>query len=318
MNFYKKLHISYFKLPNIITFLLSIITISLVIFIIFSLVNSNIKSVIETSDGYNEKLQNILSEKLLLPFVNKDVSLKELFISIDFEQYLKELASFFSKIPAYASMIFIFTIFLLMEHKTFHKKLSLMIKEKTNLKKAESLIKKIMEDINLYLKIKTLSSLTTAIVSFLILFFFDIKFASFWALIIFLLNYIPTIGSIFAVFLISIFILFQTESLYLFLVISSILTAIQVIIGGIIEPKFLGKFLNLSPLAIISFLFLWDSIWGVIGMFLCVPIMVIVNIILSNFESTRGLAVFFSSTGKINTNINDKFKKIKEKLRIRK
>jgi predicted PurR-regulated permease PerM len=64
--------------------------------------------------------------------------------------------------------------------------------------------------------------------------------------------------------------------------------------GNIIEPRFVGNKLNLSPLLIILALGFWWYIWGVVGMLLSVPIMVIMNIILSKFEPTRPIAVLFS------------------------
>lgn len=73
------------------------------------------------------------------------------------------------------------------------------------------------------------------------------------------------------------------------------LIAIQFVIGNIIEPKFLGKNLNLSPLVILLALAFWGSIWGILGMLLCVPLMTIINIVLLRFENTRHFAVYFSA-----------------------
>ena len=64
----------------------------------------------------------------------------------------------------------------------------------------------------------------------------------------------------------------------------------------------MGRSLNLSSLVIIMSLILWGSIWGIIGMFLCVPIMVILNIILAKFEPTRPVAVLLSANGEIDSN----------------
>ena len=61
----------------------------------------------------------------------------------------------------------------------------------------------------------------------------------------------------------------------------------------------MGNSLNLSPLVIILSLTVWGSIWGIAGMFLCVPLTVILVIILSHFEPTRGIAILLSSNGRI-------------------
>ena len=84
-----------------------------------------------------------------------------------------------------------------------------------------------------------------------------------------------------------------------FIVIVSCLIGVQVFMGNVIEPRWLGKSLNLSPLVILISLTIWASIWGIVGAFLCVPIMVIINTILANFERTRKIAVFLSQSGDV-------------------
>ena len=117
----------------------------------------------------------------------------------------------------------------------------------------------------------------------------------FWALLIFLLNYIPTIGSIIAVGLILLVVSIEFSSLYVFISFSVILIAVQFVMGNIIEPKFTGSGLNLSPMVILLSLAFWGSLLGIIGMFLCVPLMTIANIILMSFEKTRPAAILFSA-----------------------
>ena len=74
---------------------------------------------------------------------------------------------------------------------------------------------------------------------------------------------------------------------------------IQFMIGNILEPRLTGSSLNISPLVVILSLALWGSIWGIVGMFLCVPLTVIAVIVLSYFEPTRPIAILLSGNGKI-------------------
>jgi predicted PurR-regulated permease PerM len=126
-----------------------------------------------------------------------------------------------------------------------------------------------------------------------------VDFASFWAVLIFLLNFIPTIGSIIATAFPSLLALVQFETAGPFFITISILTAIQFSIGSLIEPKLMGNRLNLSPLVILLSLGLWGSIWGIPGMFLCVPITVIIMIICAYFPETRPIAVALSGNGEL-------------------
>ena len=74
---------------------------------------------------------------------------------------------------------------------------------------------------------------------------------------------------------------------------------IQVVMANVIEPAVMGRSLNLSPLVVIASLMVWGTIWGVVGMFLCVPIMVVVLIVLAHFDATRPVAVLLSADGRI-------------------
>jgi predicted PurR-regulated permease PerM len=75
------------------------------------------------------------------------------------------------------------------------------------------------------------------------------------------------------------------------------LTAIQIAIGSILEPVMMGTSLNVSPLAIILNLAFWGSIWGIAGMFLSVPILVVIVIVCASVPSWRWLAILLSKDG---------------------
>jgi len=137
-----------------------------------------------------------------------------------------------------------------------------------------------------------------------VLHFVGVDFASFWAVLIFLLNFIPTIGSIIATAFPSVLTLVQFDTLGPFVITITILSAIQFCIGSLVEPKLMGNRLNLSPIVILLSLGLWGSIWGIPGMFLCVPITVILMIVCSYFPDTRPIAVLLSGNGKVGNGLS--------------
>ncbi len=129
-----------------------------------------------------------------------------------------------------------------------------------------------------------------------------IDFALFWAVLTFLLNFIPFIGSIVAVSFPILLTLVQPgieDPLTTFLVALLALAGAQQLVGSFIEPRMMGRTLNLSPLVILISLATWWSIWGVIGMLISIPIMVILVIVFSQFEATRPVAVLMSQDGRI-------------------
>ena len=152
----------------------------------------------------------------------------------------------------------------------------------------------VQADVKSYFLIKTIVSLLVAFISFMIMYFFGLDFLIFWAFLIFLLNYIPNIGSIIAVFFPVIFSLIQFESLSLTFIFLVLMISAQVLIWNIIEPRLMGNKLNLSPLVILISLIFWGTIWGPTGMLLSVPIMVMINIVLAHIEVTRPIAILLS------------------------
>jgi predicted PurR-regulated permease PerM len=146
---------------------------------------------------------------------------------------------------------------------------------------------------------KTLVSLATGVLSYAILEWVGVDFAAVWALLIFMLNFIPNIGSILGMMLPALLTLVQFDTLTPFLIITFGLGAVQFVIGNLAEPALMGKSLNLSSFMIILSLTFWGMLWGIPGMFLSVPIMVMFAIICARFDSLRGIAVILSADGRI-------------------
>jgi predicted PurR-regulated permease PerM len=126
-----------------------------------------------------------------------------------------------------------------------------------------------------------------------------VDFAAFWAVMVFFFYYIPTVGSILAIVAPAVLALVQFDHLTPFLVVLLVFGTIQIVTANVVEPTIMGRTLNLSPLVVIVSLVVWGTIWGVVGMFLCVPIMVVALIVLAQFKATRPLAVLLSADGRI-------------------
>ena len=149
----------------------------------------------------------------------------------------------------------------------------------------ENTFKRITEQVQRYIITKFFISLLTGVITGLILWIFDVDFFIVWAVITLLLNFIPNIGSIIAVILPTIVTLIQYESFGFMLVVFAILVGVQALIGNILEPKIFGDRLGLNPLVILISLLLWGYIWGIVGMFISVPLTAIAKIIMENSDS---------------------------------
>jgi predicted PurR-regulated permease PerM len=165
---------------------------------------------------------------------------------------------------------------------------------------------KIDHSVQQYVALKTLVSLATGILSYFSLLFIGVDAPAFWAFLIFVLNYIPNIGSLIATLFPAIFALFQFGELTQGFLVLLIVGSIQMVIGNFAEPRIMGNSLNISPLVVLLTLAVWGVMWGITGMLLSVPITIILIIIMAEFPSTRPVAILLSQDGQLNKSEEDK------------
>ena len=137
-------------------------------------------------------------------------------------------------------------------------------------------------------------SLLTGTISFLICFAFGIKYALLWGTVIFLFNFIPYIGAAVAVSFPLLLCIIQFQSFFKFILFAVILITVLAIMGNIVEPKFISRKVNLSPLIIIVSLLIWGYLWGIAGVVLAVPVMSAINLIFDNIETLRPISILIS------------------------
>ena len=161
------------------------------------------------------------------------------------------------------------------------------------------MVDRVTKDIQTYIGLKTFVSAITGILSYIVMALVGVDFAGFWAVLIFILNFIPYIGSLVGVAFPAVLTLVQFDSLIPFVITSTVLASVQLAVGNIIEPRMMGRSLNLSPLVILLSLAIVGQIWGIVGMVLSMPFMVIAMIVCAGFEATRPVAIVLSATGNV-------------------
>ncbi len=154
---------------------------------------------------------------------------------------------------------------------------------------------KISKGMHQYLLIKTVLSLATGLLSYGVLRALGVDFAETWAVVIFLLNYIPSIGSVLGVVFPALLALIQFDTLGPFLVIVGVLTVVQFGLGNILEPMLMGRSLDLSAFTVMVSLTFWSTVWGIAGAFLAVPLMAAVVIVCREIEGWRWVATLLSN-----------------------
>ena len=196
-------------------------------------------------------------------------------------------------------LVLIYILFMFIEQSTFGQKLNALFPNARKLGKMHYILTSIDENMKKYMFMKTLMSVVTAVLSYFWLSYLGLQFAGVWAFIIFIMNYIPTIGTILSSALPILFSLIVADSLALPILVAAGIIMLQIVLGNIIEPRLTGKTLNLSTLAILINLVFWGMLWGPVGMFFSVPLLVATFIITAQFDSTRWVAVLLSADGRI-------------------
>ena len=191
---------------------------------------------------------------------------------------------------AYILIVTITMSFILLEAAEVSRKLSIAFGAETADKALVGALANGGGQVQRYLVIKTLVSLTTGALAAVWCILLGVDFPILWGIVAFILNYIPSVGSILAS------IPPVTLSLILFgpqtaLAMAGGYLAINVSLGNILEPRLLGKSLGLSPLIVFLSLLFWGWMWGPVGMLFSVPMTVIAKIALDNYEDTQWLGV---------------------------
>jgi AI-2 transport protein TqsA len=287
------------SLPSWLQTSLSLILIFGLLGIVGKLLSANIVKMIEVLPTYENNI-TVLSTKINHQF-NIDINsmITDFAGGIELTNILKSLLNSLSDLLGNAFLVIIYVVFLLIEEKAFPNKINAIFNSSESNEKVFNLLSKLNTSINYYILIKTFVSLVTGILSFIALKIIGVDFAFFWAFFIFLLNYIPTIGSLIATIFPAIAVALQMGELAAMIWVLVSVGSIQVLMGNVIEPKLMGSNLNISVLVVVLALIFWGSIWGIIGMVLCIPITVIMIKVFALFDRTRSIAILLSGNGNI-------------------
>ncbi len=282
------------KIPKLPSYFLLFSILIVITLLLTYMINTSLTSFSNNLPIYEKKIK--ASILLIISYleeygfsVNKEEILKALNFSYFFKfttNLIGDIGAIFSK----ALLVFIGVAFILSETKIFEKKLKVIFN--SNSKKLYS-FKLFSHNLQKYFIVKTFTSFLTGLFIFIVLFFFKIDYPILWAVIAFLFNFIPVVGSIVAAIpavLLSLVGGHIDHTLWLMM----IYVVINISISNVLEPKFMGKELGLSPMIIFFSLIFWGWILGIVGMFLAVPITMTLKIAFDSTQNTRWIGVLLS------------------------
>lgn len=275
-----------FALVMIVSLLIAIIT------ILFLLVGNSVEDFTNNVPAYEAKLRAdliALLEKLQSWGVG--IPKEDILNLVNMQSVMQYIATTLKSLGSLVTqsfMIILTVVFMLMEISQFSRKLT-----QTNSNSLEKFID-ISDSIKHYLLLKFFTSAATGMVITIGLKIFDVHYAVLWGLVAFMLNFIPTIGSIIAAVPAVLMAIVQYD-ISTSLGVALLYIIVNVSIGSILEPRIMGKGLGLSTLIVFLSLIFWGWLLGPIGMLLSVPLTIMIKIALDTQENTRWIAIMLGS-----------------------
>jgi AI-2 transport protein TqsA len=238
-----------------------------------------VQAIVHTADEYTEKVVDVLREALA-KLGEYGIHVGEAQVTSELEGRLPgaitQAAGTATSLMSKGFLIAIFVVFLLAGRNPRRS--------------ATGIYADIEETIRSYIVTKTIISAVTGLLVGLILWLLGLRMAPLFGLLAFLLNYIPSIGSIIAMLLPIPIALTQFNNPAMVIAVVALPGTVHLTVGTVIEPKLMGRGLELHPVTVLLALAFFGLLWGVVGMVLAVPIAAILRIVLSRFATTRPLS----------------------------
>ena len=290
------------KLPWLIGVFIILIILIAGIGSISTLLSKSMGTIFSEYPKYEIRLMSIFEKIALhlnLKFEKEKSFIENIWGILQVREFIQKAAlSLSSGIVSSVRTVFVFLLmftFLLIELGSFSEKINAAF-EGDSRSAILGISSQIILDVTRYLSIKFFISLATGILVYIGVAIVGLDFPVVWGFFAFIMNFIPTFGSIISTVITTLFALLQFypgwgKIIYILI----LLVTVNFVLGNIIEPRIEGKHLGLSPFAILISLSVWGWIWGFIGMILAVPMTVIIKIICKNIPELHKVAIFLGN-----------------------
>lgn len=260
-------------------------------------------------DAYLTRINGLIEDGYSLLQLGDAPTLTELVFNDTGQAFLGTIASATSGLTGDLVLILIYVAFLFLAQSAWPVKLDRIFPNEDRRQQVKEVGDAARHGIETYLWTQTVISALITVLTYATLVLLGVDNALFLSTLIFVLNYIPTIGSIVAALVPPLFALVQPEiagwipgeapnDSYIFaaLVFAGV-SFWQFSIGNFVQPRIMGDTLNLSALVVLLSLAIWGAIWGIPGMFLSAPLTVLMMILFAQSPSTRWIAILLSANG---------------------
>ncbi len=288
-NFFRKKGI-----PDILSLFIVISVFLFFIVLIAKLIGTSVNDFSANIDLYSEKLS--LYYKSIInngEFLGITLPMDMFSNIIDSKKIMLFATAIFKSMSSMVTNGFVILLsvtFMLLESKHFAQKIEMADHSKDTTKQIEEIFSKIKS----YMVIKALISLLTGFIIWVALVFIGTDYAFLWAVLAFLLNFVPNIGSIIAAVPAVMITLVQLGGLSAFFV-ALLYLGVNIIIGSVLEPRIMGRGLGLSTLVVFLSLLFWGWLLGIVGMLLSIPLTIMAKITFDANENTEWISILLGS-----------------------
>ena len=269
-------------------------------FIALAVILSNgAKDFVTAIPYYSERFQSFIAKLEALLGAEIVGAIERSISKVDIGAWISKFTSGASGILATFSLVMLYLAFLFAERQSFLEKIPLMASKDSDADNVRNVLHSVSEGVKQYMWINAITSAMSGSIAYAIFKLVGLDFAATLALIVFIAGFIPSIGAFIGIALPSLLALLQFDSWTPFLVVLIGYGVADQVIANVIQPMMQGKTLNLSTFMVMVSLAFWGTIWGGIGAFLSVPMMVVAMIICAEIAPLRPIAVIFSGDGKL-------------------
>ncbi|HXJ02276.1 MAG TPA: AI-2E family transporter [Micropepsaceae bacterium] len=280
------------KLPRWLAWLGSLLLFLGALYVLTLIIGGEAAQFAAEAPGYVTELELYITAQLAP--LRLGINVEDLFSRSDLAGFLTSLATSLGFSLFGLIQVLIYVGFLLVEQSDMAGKFAQLQIDPARKQEGQLLLRQVAWQIQSYLGVCTILSIIMGLVSYALLLLLAVKFAAFWALIIFFVTYIPTIGAV-AVVLPALMALVQFGTFGPALLIIVVLGAAHFVLMNVAATLILGQSLNLSPFAIILALTFWGLVWGLAGLFLAVPITAASAIVCAHIEGLRWVAILLAA-----------------------
>ena len=287
------------KVPMVFTIILILALVAAVLLGVILILSTTITSFVEVYPKYAAKWEHVLFPQITHLFGRISPDLEKEAMNFDPMSILqpgKIVAAFFSltTLASSSALVLLFMLFILASHGQFSTKIEKAFPRSGSLQ-LNMILTNVETRVRNYLLTTVVINTFAAVTMTVVLLLFGVDLAILWGTLTFLLMFIPSIGSIFAIILPILLAFLQFDNLGTPIIVGIIVIVSQLLIGSYLSPKIMGSRLNISPLLILVSIIFWGWVWGPLGMILAVPITSTIVIIFENITPLLPLALLMSA-----------------------